>query len=118
MPEPTNALPTENIEMIFTVPADRVDEAKRIMRDHGFEQAPETVPWRKALGDDNINLSSANLAAARFKEGLTQMQLSEKTGIPRRHISEMENGRRGIGKQNARKLGAALNIDPRLLVDI
>ncbi|WP_303842493.1 helix-turn-helix transcriptional regulator [Selenomonas ruminantium] len=41
------------------------------------------------------------LSGARYREGMTQAQLSEKTGIPRRHISEIENGKRPIGKQNA-----------------
>ena len=46
------------------------------------------------------------------------MQLAEKTGIPRRHISEMENGKRPIGKKNARLLGEALGIEPRLLLAV
>ncbi|WP_368860855.1 transcriptional regulator [Desulforhabdus sp. TSK] len=48
------------------------------------------------------------LVGARGKEGLTQKQLSVLTGIPQRHISEMENGKRPIGKETARKLGKAL----------
>lgn len=40
-----------------------------------------------------------SLAGARHKENLTQRQLSELTGIPQRHISEMENGKRPIGKR-------------------
>jgi plasmid maintenance system antidote protein VapI len=31
-------------------------------------------------------------------------------GIPQRHISEMENGKRPIGKEMAKRLGKALNI--------
>ena len=56
------------------------------------------------------------LIGARGKENITQIQLSELTGIPRRHISDMENGRRPIGKQNALKLGKALNISYRLFL--
>jgi Helix-turn-helix len=41
------------------------------------------------------------LAGARGKEGLSQRQLAALTGIPQRHISEMENGKRPIGKANA-----------------
>ena len=49
------------------------------------------------------------LVGARGKEGLTQKQLSELTGIAQRHISEMENGKRPIiDKEMARKLGKAL----------
>ena len=45
---------------------------------------------------------------------MTQVELASKTGIPVRHISEMENEKRPIGAKNARLLGEILNIDPRL----
>jgi predicted RNase H-like HicB family nuclease len=47
----------------------------------------------------------------RYREGLTQLQLAAITGISRRHISDMENGRRPIGKEDAKKLAQALNAD-------
>jgi len=50
------------------------------------------------------------LRAYRHREGLTQMKLSELTGIPQHHLSEMENGKRGIGKERARLLARALGI--------
>jgi DNA-binding XRE family transcriptional regulator len=56
------------------------------------------------------------LRGARGREGFTQQQLAELTGIPQRHISEMENGKRGIGKDNALKLAKALNTDYRLFL--
>lgn len=56
------------------------------------------------------------LSGARYKEGLTQEELSLKTNISRRHISEMENGKRSIGKNNAKKLAAALNTNYRLFL--
>jgi len=33
------------------------------------------------------------------------------TGIPQRHISEMEHGKRAIGKERAKKLTVVLKID-------
>ena len=51
------------------------------------------------------------LAGARTKEGVTQVQLARMTGIPQRHISEMEHGKRAIGKERAKKLAEVLNID-------
>ena len=50
-----------------------------------------------------------HLAGARFREGLTQKQLAEMIGIRPHHISEMEHGKRTIGKEMAKKLAAALN---------
>jgi plasmid maintenance system antidote protein VapI len=47
---------------------------------------------------------------------LTQTQLAELTGIPQRHISEMENGKRTIGKEMAKRLGKALNISYKVFL--
>ena len=57
------------------------------------------------------------LRAYRTRENLTQKQLAALTGIPQHQISEMENGKRSIGKERARKLAAALQIaDWRMLL--
>ncbi len=56
------------------------------------------------------------LRAYRNREGLTQKRLAELTGIPQHHISEMENGKRSIGKERARKLAEALHCDYRQLL--
>ncbi|WP_449245960.1 helix-turn-helix domain-containing protein [Desulfarculus baarsii] len=66
-----------------------------------------------ALGYADDQLPGVFLAGARYREGLTQAQLAQATGIPRRHISAMENHKRPIGKQNARKLAEALKVDPK-----
>ncbi len=52
------------------------------------------------------------LRGARSREDLTQVALAELTGIlPQRHLSEMEHGKRPIGKENAKKLAKALRCD-------
>ena len=56
------------------------------------------------------------LRAYRTREDFTQKQLSELTGIPQHHISEMENGKRSIGKERAKKLAEALHCDYRQLL--
>ena len=50
------------------------------------------------------------LRAYRTRENLTQKQLAELSGIPQHHLSEMENGKRVIGKERARKLAQALHV--------
>lgn len=118
MQEHMNAPLTETVILSFDVPSTRVDEAIKTMAEMGFKKTPDSVPWREVLAYGDVNMPGINLAGARYKEGLTQTQLANKTGIPRRHISEMENGKRTIGKQNAHKLGKALDIDPRLLLNV
>ncbi len=67
--------------------------------------------FRKHLGDRPE--WAVILHGARTREGLTQVQLAELTGIPQRHLSEMENGKRSIGKERARVLAKALSTDYR-----
>ncbi|PXF58580.1 MAG: XRE family transcriptional regulator [Deltaproteobacteria bacterium] len=47
----------------------------------------------------------------RHREGLAQRKLAELTGIPQRHISEMENNKRTIGKKNAELFAKVLSVD-------
>jgi ribosome-binding protein aMBF1 (putative translation factor) len=77
----------------------------------GFVDTSDPVPWREAYPEcSEAQLIGKALAGARYREGLTQIALSKLTGIPQRHISEMENGKRTIGKEMAKRLGKALNI--------
>jgi plasmid maintenance system antidote protein VapI len=67
--------------------------------------------WREAFPDiTDTELPGRILKGARYREGLSQVKLPELTGIPQRHISEMETGKRPIGKNNAIKIGKALNL--------
>jgi DNA-binding XRE family transcriptional regulator len=56
------------------------------------------------------------LKGLRTRENLTQAQLSEKTGLNTRHISEMEHGKRPIGKTMAKRLAAALNASYKMFL--
>lgn len=51
----------------------------------------------------------AILRGFRLREELTQKQLAELAKLKPHHISEMENGKRPIGKDVAKRLGEALN---------
>ena len=88
------------------------------MREHGIAEEQDFIPWREAMGIKEEELPATCLRGARYREGLTQQALSELTGIPKRHLSEMENGKRPIGKKNARKLAGTLNIDPHYLLSV
>lgn len=56
------------------------------------------------------------LRGYRTRENLTQRELAEKVGIPRRHISEMETGKSGIDEEMAQRLAEALGVDYRALL--
>ncbi len=49
-------------------------------------------------------------------QGLTQMQLSARCGIPQATISGIENGRINLGVERAKALAIALDCHPAVLV--
>ncbi|MDR0239211.1 MAG: helix-turn-helix transcriptional regulator [Deltaproteobacteria bacterium] len=118
MLEHTNAPRTETVRLAFEVPPALVDKVLEAMRAYGLREESEAVPWREALNIRDEDLPATFLRGARGRENLTQKLLSELSGIPIRHISEMESGKRPIGKKNARLLGKALNADPRLFLSV
>ncbi|MBM9538322.1 helix-turn-helix transcriptional regulator [Desulfobulbus alkaliphilus] len=77
---------------------------------------PEAAPWQEAFPELQENAPGTYLTGARHREGLTQRQLADRTGIPQRHISEMENGKRPIGKETAKKLADVLEVDYRVFL--
>jgi transcriptional regulator with XRE-family HTH domain len=70
----------------------------------------DSLPIAEAFPEYGVNPLGAALRGARSREGLTQRQLAEATGIPQRHISVMESGKLAIGKERARKLAEALQV--------
>ena len=78
----------------------------------GFVDASEEyVSWRELFSEySDEEMPGSCLRGARYKEAITQQQLADMIGIPQRHISMMENGKRPIGKEMAKRLGKALNI--------
>ncbi|MEI8342865.1 MAG: helix-turn-helix transcriptional regulator [Verrucomicrobiota bacterium] len=61
------------------------------------------------------NRADVCIRGGRGKEGLTQKQLAERIGVAQHHISEMENGKRPVGKV-AKKLAEVLNVDYRVFL--
>ena len=106
----TKKRPTKAVELCFTGPSEKKMEAISAMKALGFVDTSDSMPWREAFPEiDDAALPGISLRAARRKEGMSQEKLSQLTSIPQRHISEMENGKRPIGKENAKKLSKALN---------
>lgn len=67
------------------------------------------------LSDDTLR-PAAMLRGARHKAGLTQKVLAAELDIHQHHLSEMEHGKRPIGKQMAKRLAEVLDSDYRLFL--
>src|SRR5262249_2640339 len=115
----TQEPPTKTMcTLAFVGPVDHADATREAFA-LGFAEADtrDTVPWREAFPPiPDTELQGRMLRAARSKEGVTQSHLAQLTGIPQRHLSEMEHGKRSIGKERAKKLAQVLHVDYHLLL--
>jgi len=101
---------TDTIELHFRGPADRREEATERLMELGFVETSESIPWREAFPEISLEEGPAVcLRVMRRREGLTQKELSARSGIPQAHISLMERGKLTIGPTRAKRLGKALN---------
>ena len=114
----TKKPPISNVTLLFEGPEEKQGEAIVALKTLGFNplSISGSIPWRSAFPEFAANESGTCLVAARNKKGLTQANLSELTGIPRRHLSEMENGKRGIGKKTAQRLAEVFDLDYRVFL--
>ena len=114
MLEHTKKLP---IELKFIGPQANKTKALKALKALDFVIISDTIPWRDLFPEyADEELPGVCLAGSRHKENMTQKQLSELTGIPQSHISEMENGKRAIGKKTAKILAKILNVNYRVFL--
>jgi DNA-binding XRE family transcriptional regulator len=111
MLEPMKKRPTDEIvNLCFRGPADRREEAARMLEQLGFIDTSESIPWRDAFPEFSDEDSPAVcLRAMRRRQGLTQKELADRAEIAQAHISMMERGKMPIGVARAKRLGKALN---------
>ncbi len=81
-------------------------------------KAKKNISWREAAKRDIRKHSEGGqmLRATRFKVEVSQKLLAESIGISQHHISEMENGKRPIGKEMAKRFAAFFKMDYRLFL--
>jgi DNA-binding XRE family transcriptional regulator len=102
------------VEVKFRIPATKVVEVKEVLASYGaMAPEPESMPWEEVYPDFN---GSVALRGARKREGLTQKELAGLVGVSQTHISEMEHGKRPIGKDMARRLAKVLKADYRVFL--
>ena len=117
MSVPMHMPPTKHASsrvILHTVgPIARLKDACTALASLGFTIVPAAAAVSHLLGPPQAGQA---LAGARGKEGFSQRQLAALTGIPQRHISEMEHGKRPIGKAHAKLLAKTLKVDYRVLL--
>ena len=110
-------LTDETCALRFVGPKRQAQEAREVLEALGFRELEESIPWRDAFPDlSDDQLPGVVLRGIRHREGMTQAELSTITGIPQRHLSEIETGKRNIGKDRAEKLAQVLDVDYRIFL--
>jgi DNA-binding XRE family transcriptional regulator len=75
----------------------------------------KATPWREVFKDEIEKYSEAGLMlrGSRYKAEMTQKDVADALGISQNHISEMENGKRTIGKVMALRFAKLFKTDYR-----
>jgi plasmid maintenance system antidote protein VapI len=73
----------------------------------------KSLPLEEVFQD--LHQGSA-IRGLRLREGLTQEQLAYLLGVKRSNLSEMENGKRPIGKNMAKRLAKVLKTDYKVFL--
>lgn len=117
MQEPTKKHPTDELVTVTVrVRRSKLAQLRHYAEELEGEEYPQSYSIAEVFPEYTGRENEIALRAYRNREGLTQKLLAEMTGIPQHHISEMENGKRSIGKDRARKLAEALHCDYRRLL--
>jgi DNA-binding XRE family transcriptional regulator len=111
------------VEMCLRVPvkdANRViDATKAFLRLAGHEVREKNDMAEELFDASEVFPDSTPgtiLRGFRYREDLTQKELAQMAGLKPHHVSEMETGKRPIGKDVAERLANALNTDRRVFL--
>jgi DNA-binding XRE family transcriptional regulator len=96
----------------YHLPEDKINKIKEAVESI-LGEGDETVSLEELFPD--LHQGSA-IKGLRLRENLTQEQLAQMIGVKRNNLSEMENGKRPIGKKMARRLAEALKTDYKVFL--
>ena len=103
----------------FAIPASRKQEMVKFISRLKNTVPEKTLAAEEVLPElaDDTQRPAAMLRGARQKANMTQADLAAKLGdVRQHHLSEMENGKRPIGKDMAKRLAAVLKSDYRVFL--
>ena len=81
-------------------------------------QSSNTLPIKQVFGDliKEHGEPAVLLKSLRIKESMTQTEFADAIGITQANLSAMENGRRAIGKDIAKRIAEKFGVDYRIFL--
>ena len=99
----------------FMLPVSQREEVENFIFAHTKESSVPAEEVFPELADD-ARRPAVMLRGSRYKADMTQKKLAELLGIRQHHLSEMENGKRSIGRKMAKRLAEVFDCDYRLFI--
>jgi ribosome-binding protein aMBF1 (putative translation factor) len=111
-------------EMFYHIPSSSSKKVNAFLKEldnpkSEIDPWDEATPWEVLSKDrlEKYKKSGIVLRGARYREGMSQVELAKKSGVHQNEISKIENGKRGVGEKVAHKLADALNINYLLFLE-
>jgi len=101
----------------YFIPSSRRKEVEEFLEKQS-EEDDESVRY-EILAKERIEKhkkAGLVLRGMRYREGFSQKKLAEKSGVTQNEISNIENGKRTVGKKIAIRLAKVLNFDYEMLL--
>lgn len=98
-----------------SVPATKLKPLLVSLKDY----AEESTPWRevaKSRIQEAGGESAHMLKTSREMAGMSQTELAKKLGMPQGNISQIETGKRPVGKTLAKRLAQIFKVDYRVFL--
>lgn len=105
----------QQIRIVLHGPINQKNKFLNAAKQFQFREETASIPALDALSKyvDLDQLPGISLRVHRENAKLTQKALAEKISVKQHHISEMENSKRPIGKELAKKIATVLGTDYR-----
>lgn len=104
---------------LFLIPKEKAKSLAELLSEYEIENLEdELIPAEEVFRDldEKYGKSGAVLRGFRARDCLTQTQLAKKLKIPQTDISQMENGKRPVGKKMAMRLAKIFKTNYRVFL--
>ena len=109
----------DEADMKFAIPRSEAPKILKMLKPFQVDEDDnELVSADKVFADldKKYGKVGVTIRGLRHRDGMTQVELAKKLDIKQSHVSQMEHGKRVIGKKMAQKLAKIFNTNYRLFL--